>query len=106
MGNSIRTMKPMDESPAGSSRTDAIIEEWPAMKRLCLLVVCVWLGVGAASAQAQFIIWNPFRKASPPPPPAERVSQLVSTIKSETDERKRTSAVEELRDFDTKVFAE
>ncbi len=75
------------------------------MKRLCVLVVCLWLGVGSGAAQAQ-IFFNPFKKAAPPPPPAERVSQLIAIIKSDADERKRTQAVEEIRDFDTKAFPE
>ncbi len=75
------------------------------MKRLCVLLVCLWFGMESGSAQAQ-IFFNPFRKAPPPPPPAERVGQLVSIIKSDPDERKRTLAVEEIRDFDTKAFPE
>ena len=75
------------------------------MKRLCVLLICLWLGMESGSAQAQ-IFFNPFRKAPPPPPPAERVGQLVSIIKSDPDERKRTLAVEEIRDFDTKAFPE
>jgi hypothetical protein len=77
------------------------------MKRLCVLMIGVWLGVGTGSAHAQFP-WNlnPFRRTAPPPPPAERVSQLLATIKNEVDERKRTLAVEEIRDFDTRQYPE
>jgi hypothetical protein len=73
------------------------------MKRLCILIVCTWLTAGAGAAHAQ-LFFNPFRKAPPAVPPAERVGQLVTTIKSDPDERKRVAAVEELRDFDSKSF--
>lgn len=73
------------------------------MKRTLILIVAAWLSLGVSSAHAQFF-FNPFRKAPPPVPPAERVGQLVTIVKSDPDERKRTQAVEELRDFDTKSF--
>jgi hypothetical protein len=75
------------------------------MKRLSVMIVCVWFVAGSGSAHAQFL-WNPFRKVPPPPPPAERVGQLVGIIKGDPDERKRAQAAKELSDFDTKAFPE
>ena len=75
------------------------------MKRLIPLAfaLAAWCLIGAAPAEAQ--IFNIFRKAPPPPPPpAQRVPQLIGIVKGDPDERKRISAVEELRDHDTKAF--
>ena len=72
------------------------------MKRLILLAIAAWCLAGTAPAQAQ--IFNIFRKAPPPPPPAQRVPQLIGIVKSDPDESKRISAVQELRDHDTKAF--
>lgn len=71
------------------------------MKRLCVALACIVLS--ASTAQAQFF-FNPFRKAAPSAPPAERVAQLVNTLKTDPDERKRLTAVEDLREFDVKAF--
>jgi hypothetical protein len=74
------------------------------MKRLCMLVLGTWALVAAQPAHAQ--IFGFFKKSPPPLPPAQRVAALITTVKSETDERKRVNAVEELREFDTKSFPE
>jgi hypothetical protein len=73
---------------------------------LILGALAVWAVLGAAPAQAQIFSWNPFRKSPPPVPPAQRVSQLIVAVRTDTDERKRVAAVEELRNFDTKAFPE
>ena len=78
------------------------------MFRRCMLIVGalgVWAILGAEPAHAQ-LFGNWFRKSPPPPPPAQRVSELVGIVRTDSDERKRTSAVEELRNFDTKAFPE
>jgi hypothetical protein len=54
----------------------------------------------ALPAQAQFF----HKKARPIP--AQRVPELILILKTETDERKRASAAEELRDFDARTFGE
>jgi hypothetical protein len=74
------------------------------MKRLCMLVLGTWALIGAQPAHAQ--IFGFFKKSPPPLPPAQRVTALITTVKSDTDERKRVNAVEELREFDTKSFPE
>src|SRR5436190_13918467 len=108
MGNSAWTMNPVDDKCTGLARVRCNHRgKRTPMKRLCVLMIGVWLGVGTGSAHAQFP-WNlnPFRRTAPAPPPAERVSQLLATIKNEADERKRVLAVEEIRDFDTKQYPE
>lgn len=74
------------------------------MTRLCALALGAWCLIGPLPAQAQ--LFNLFRKSPPPVPPAQRVVQLITAVRSETDERKRTEAVEELRNFDTKAYPE
>ena len=54
----------------------------------------------AGPAQAQL-----FSK-KPRPAPQQRVPELILIVKTESDERKRTSAAEELREFDAKTFTE
>jgi hypothetical protein len=44
-----------------------------------------------------------FKKA-PKPEPADQVPSLIRTLKSDTDDRKRANAAEELREFDGKQF--
>jgi hypothetical protein len=72
---------------------------------LILGAVGVWAILGAQPAHAQ-LFGNWFRKSPPPVPPAQRVSELVTIVRTDGDERKRTAAVEELRNFDTKAFPE
>jgi hypothetical protein len=43
-------------------------------------------------------------KKTPKPEPADQVPSLIRTLKSDTDDRKRSSAAEELREFDGKQF--
>src|SRR5262249_62419110 len=45
----------------------------------------------------------PFAKKAPKPNPADRVSELIGTLKLDKDENKRASAAEELRQFDPKA---
>lgn len=75
------------------------------MKRVWALVLCVSLGFGLAPAQAQ-LFWNPFRRTSPTIPPEQRVVQLLVVVKTDTDERKRLNAIDDLRDFDAKTHPE
>src|SRR4051794_35566309 len=53
------------------------------------------------TAQAQFF----FRKATPKVP-AQRVPELVAIVRGDPEERKRTSAAEELREYDIKTYPE
>jgi hypothetical protein len=54
----------------------------------------------AMPVQAQLL----FKKKGPVP--AQRVPELILTLKTEADERKRAAAAEELRDYDPKTFTE
>jgi HEAT repeats len=71
------------------------------MVRLRLLFLLAlapaWL---ASGAQGQFL----FKKTRPTP--SQRVPELILTVKTEGDERKRAQAAEELRDYDTRTFTE
>src|SRR5260370_5027307 len=70
------------------------------MKRLQWLLVVIARPACALPAQAQIF----FKKARPAP--AQRVPELILTLKTETDERKRATAAEELREYDAKTFTE
>src|SRR5436309_8145239 len=70
------------------------------MKRLQGLVVLLALPVCAMPGEAQLF----FKKNRPVP--AQRVPELILTLKTESDERKRAAAAEELRDYDAKTFGE
>jgi hypothetical protein len=70
------------------------------MKQLLWVVVLAVMPVFALPAEAQLF----FKKARPIP--AQRVPELILTLKTETDERKRAAAAEELRDYDAKTFTE
>lgn len=43
-------------------------------------------------------------KRTPKPDPAEHVPALIKTLKSDPDDRKRSNAADELRDYDPKTF--
>lgn len=73
------------------------------MTRLRLFLLVVIWPICAGPVQAQLFRRKP---APPPPPPAQRVPELVSILKSAPEERKRTSAAEELREFDPQAYAE
>ena len=70
------------------------------MKRMQALLVLPALLFCAVPAQAQLF----FKKRGPVP--AQRVPELILILKTETDERKRAAAAEELRDYDPKTFTE
>jgi HEAT repeats len=70
------------------------------MKRLPLGLSLVLALLCAIPAQAQFL----FRKTRPNP--SQRVPELILILKTETDERKRAQAAEELRDYDPATFME
>jgi hypothetical protein len=70
------------------------------MKRLLWLLVVLALPALAVPAQAQIF----FKKARPAP--AQRVPELILILKTETDERKRAAAADELREYDAKTFTE
>src|SRR5215468_7909628 len=72
----------------------------PAMKRLRGLLVLLALPACALPAQAQL-----FHKRARPVP-AQRVPELILILKTETDERKRAQAAEELREYDARTFNE
>jgi hypothetical protein len=70
------------------------------MKRLLWVLVVLALPAFSVPAQAQFF----FKKARPAA--AQRVPELILILKTETDERKRAAAADELRDYDAKTFTE
>ena len=72
------------------------------MKRLLLIAALIILPAGATPAQAQFS----FLKRSRPAPPSQRVPELILMLKTDSDERKRVQAAEELRDYDTTTYTE
>jgi hypothetical protein len=63
-------------------------------------MILLALPVCAVPVQAQIF----FKKARPTP--AQRVPELILTLKTESDERKRAQAAEELREYDAKTFTE
>ncbi len=70
------------------------------MSRLHALLVLLALPACAVPVQAQIF----FKKARPIP--AQRVPELILTLKTESDERRRAQAAEELREYDARTFAE
>jgi hypothetical protein len=72
------------------------------MKRLQTLFVVLALPAFAMPAQAQWL----FKSRSVRPVPAQRVPELVLILKTDSDERKRAQAAEELREYDAKTFTE
>lgn len=68
------------------------------MRRSLLLLVAVVLGVFSATASAGI-----FGKKEKPDP-AVRVPELLTTLKENKDEHKRTLALEELRQYDAAAF--
>lgn len=64
---------------------------------LLLLIVLAW----AAPAPAQWIFAKK-QKVNP----SQRVPELILIVKTDPDERKRTHAAEELRDYDSATFTE
>jgi hypothetical protein len=71
------------------------------MKRLRILLTLLAVPICALPAQAQF-----FHKRAARPIPAQRVPELILILKTETDERKRAQAAEELRDYDSRTYSE
>lgn len=66
------------------------------------VALTVLLLVAVAAPVSAGIIFNRKPKVSP----NDRVGQLVSSVKTEADDRKRAAAAEELRDFDPTKFPE
>lgn len=64
---------------------------------LMLVIVVAW----TAPAQAQL-----FFPKKAKPNPTQRVPELIVIVKTDSDERKRAHAAEELRDYDPGVFTE
>lgn len=71
------------------------------MKRLIMGSMFISALVLTTSAPAQLI----FPK-KPKANPLQRVPELILIVKTDSDERKRTHAAEELREYDTTVFTE
>jgi hypothetical protein len=69
------------------------------MRRFRLPLLAVALAALASPAPA-----GVFFNKHPKPNPAERVPELLATAKSDPDEHKRSSAVEELRQYDPTAF--
>lgn len=72
------------------------------MKIILWSTVVSVIALGCATpAPAQF-----FFKAKPRVNPLQRVPELIITLKTDSDERKRARAAEELRDYDATMFGE
>lgn len=65
-----------------------------------MLVLSIALVTGAPS-QAQFGL-----SKKPKTNPSQRVPELILTVKTNSDEKKRANAAEELRDYDSVTFGE
>lgn len=65
------------------------------------LVFAVQLGLTIPAPAGIF-----FKREHEKPTPAQRVPELIQTLKTETNDKKRESAAEELRQFDPKDFPE
>src|SRR4051812_16673620 len=72
-----------------------------AMRLLKLGLLTAVLLVCAAPSHAQILF-----SRKPKINPNQRVPELIVIVKSDTDERKRAAAAEELRDYDPAVFSE
>lgn len=70
------------------------------MKRLLLILAFIGLVCASADAPAQL-----FSK-KPKVDPTRRVPELILIVKTDTDERKRSAAAEELREYDSVTFSE
>src|ERR1051325_6111531 len=71
------------------------------MKRILLGLMLLGALAWAAPAKAQ---WLASKKTKTNP--SQRVPELILTVKTDADERKRAVAAEELRDFDSVTFTE
>ena len=70
------------------------------MKRITMMLLFAAALAWASPAPAQWI----FKKAKVNP--LQRVPELIVTVKTDADDRKRAHAAEELRDYDTTKFTE
>ncbi len=73
------------------------------MRWRVLLLTALLAGTQAAPASAQSFFG---RKKADKPNPADRVAQLVTTLRTDQDEAKRETAATELRQFDPKTYPE
>ena len=71
------------------------------MKRMAPLLLFALALVWTLPADAQLLFWR-----RPKVNPTQRVPELILTVKTDADDRKRTHAAEELRDYDAKTFTE
>jgi len=71
------------------------------MKPLQGILVLSILLIAGAPSHAQLV----FSK-KPKANPSQRVPELILTVKTDADEKKRANAAEELRDYDSVTFAE
>lgn len=71
------------------------------MKRLFGALMLVIMLAWTASAPAQW-----FTAKKPKVNPTQRVPELILTVKTDPDERKRLHAAEELREYDAAIFNE
>lgn len=70
------------------------------MRRLCVMALLLLLTVWVRPAHAQ--LFGRRTRANP----AQRVPELIVTLKTASEERKRVRAAEELRDFDARTYSE
>jgi hypothetical protein len=69
---------------------------------LAVLPLAAWLALFQLPVTSSAGIFSKKAKANP----AERVPTLISTLRADADERKRSSAAEELRQYDPNMFPE
>ena len=72
------------------------------MKGRTLLLAVLFVAALASPAPGQFFKKKPAEK----PNPAEKLAQLITTLKTDQDETKRENAAIELRHFDPKTYPE
>ena len=76
------------------------------MNKLALWTTLILLPSIAVPVQAQGIFGIFGRKTTPRGPAAQRVPELIMTLKTDSDERRRANAAEELGQFDAATYAE
>jgi hypothetical protein len=101
---SARNLPPVDERTSTLIRCDMMSERFSGdlmMKRLQAVLLLVIVLATAGEVPGQWIFGKK-QKVNP----LQRVPELILTVKTDADERKRLHAAEELRDYDTTTFTE
>lgn len=84
------------------SKRESLIGWWrKTVKRMLIGSMAILVVVIASPAPAQWLLSKKVKVN-----PTQRVPELILIVKTETDERKRAHAAEELREYDTTTFSE